>query len=150
MNAYEPILIKQGRLRNALMLVVTIAFTIGSCWLLMYGDSNVLMCIAGIAFFGVVGIPAATMSIIKPGYLRIDENGFEFDNVNARNVKIGWDQIESLELRSMKLYKYVYVRCVPGSQRLTLTMSGMSGYSAKRIVEIMADYGHNFHHNKAG
>ena len=104
----------------------------------------------GILFFGIIGIPAMTMAIIKPGYLRVDENGFEFDNVNARKVKISWDQIESIQLGNVGLYKYVHVRCLPGSRRNALIISRMSGYPAKRIAEILVDYGEHFYQNQVG
>ena len=84
---------------------VCVAFTVASYYLWIYGYINVLVCMVGILFFGIIGIPAMTMAIIKPGYLRVDENGFEFDNVNARKVKISWDQIESIQLVNLWFYK---------------------------------------------
>jgi hypothetical protein len=80
--------------------------------------------LAEILFFGVIEISVVTMNVIK---LRIDEKRFEFDNVNALRVQICWDQIESLELRSLGLCKCAYVCRFSGSQRHILTMSGMPG-----------------------
>ena len=82
-NMYEPLMMQQARLRNTLLFLVNIAFTVASYYLWIYGYMNVLECMVGVIFFGIIGIPAMTMAIIKPGYLRVDENGFEFDNVNA-------------------------------------------------------------------
>ena len=75
-NTYEPLMMQQGRLRNARLLLVNVAFTVASYYLWIYGYINVLVCMVGILFFGIIGIPAMTMAIIKPGYLRVDENGF--------------------------------------------------------------------------
>ena len=147
-NMYEPLMMQQERLRNARLLLVCVAFTVASYYLWIYGYINVLVCMVGILFFGIIGIPAMTMAIIKPGYLRVDENGFEFDNVNARKVKISWDQIESIRLGNVGLYKYVHVRCLPGSRRNALIISRMSGYPAKRIAEILVDYGEHFRQNQ--
>ena len=87
-NTYKPLMMQQERLRNARLLLVCVAFTVASYYLWIYGYINVLVCMVGILFFGIIGIPAMTMAIIKPGYLRVDQNGFELDNVNARKVKI--------------------------------------------------------------
>ena len=147
-NTYEPLMMQQERLRNTCLLLANIAFTVASYYLWIYGYINVFVCMVGILFFGIIGIPAMTMAIIKPGYLRVDENGFEFDNVNARKVKISWDQIESIRLRNVGLYKHVHVRCLPGSRRNALIISRMSGYPAKRIAEILVDYGEHFRQNQ--
>ena len=147
-NMYEPLMMQQERLRNARLLFVCVAFTVASYYLWIYGYINVLVCMVGILFFGIIGIPAMAMAIIKPGYLRVDENGFEFDNVNARKVKISWDQIESIQLVNLWFYKNVHVRCLPGSRRKALIISRMSGYPAKRIAEILVDYGEHFRQNQ--
>lgn len=136
-----PHILKPGKVKSSILLVISIGFVALGISLL---DTNMLIAILNIVFFGICFIVFLLNLIPSSSYLKIDEKGIEMKNL-FRITFIPWQAVNSFGTKWVAFNKLVIFdlnKSLAG-EKLKRRQGGFPdtyGMSADKLAELLNEY----------
>ncbi|SMP30876.1 PH domain-containing protein [Chryseobacterium profundimaris] len=136
-----PLILKPGKVKSSILLVISIGFVALGISLL---ESNMLIAIVNIVFFGLCFIVFLLNLIPGSSYLKIDEKGIEMKNL-FRTTFIPWQAVDSFNAKWIAFNKLVVFdlnKTLAGEKlkRRQGSFPDTYGMSAAKLAELLNEY----------